>query len=206
MWPERHQVLVIGAPLWENILTVDDDVVLQLAIGGGIQMMASVQRGPSRWEPTCWSEHGFRADSSGVTGLYLFSSSFSSPLFLPLCLEKAAVTKITAPPPPFPAPQRKMLPINWTWPHTYFGILQGCLCVSVCPQLWRGHVLCVLEHEKILCGRQRLCTKRTLIKWCIHFPAWIRDNLGWLWSITTNLGINHMDVGALTGFGFWFQF
>lgn len=86
-------------PIYNNILTVDDDVVLQLAISGRIQMMGFSPKRNIKvktkvlvraWLPRC--------DSSGGNVSVPLLRFLLLPLFLALCLEKAAVTEITAPP------------------------------------------------------------------------------------------------------------
>ena len=90
-------------------------------------------------------------DSSGVTRLYLFSSTVL--LLLPPLpprlsgehnsLSKAQLPKITA---PF-LWEKKHTALNRAWPHTYFashtGLLQasGCVCACVCV------CVCVCAHS-----------------------------------------------------------
>lgn len=75
-----------------------------------------------------------RRDSSGLACLLLFSSLF----FLLSALKRQQSLKSRPPHPPFLLHRGKCCPVNWTWPHTYFGILQGCLCVSMLPKVMLG--------------------------------------------------------------------
>lgn len=124
-----------------------------------------------------------RWDSSGVTCLHLFSSSFSS-LFSLLSAWKRQQSLKSCPPTPTPTPLSCSTEENaaqLTGPDLTPTLeFYKVACVSACcPQWCWVDAMWILEHEKILCGLQSLCTNRTLIQWCLHFPAWIRDNLGW---------------------------
>lgn len=146
-----------------------------------------------------------RVGQSMASSLGFIWASMSAPLFLPLflalCLEKAAVTKVTAPRTPLSCSTEENA-AQLTGPDLTptLGFYKVASVSACCPKWYWVHTMWILEHEKILCGLQSLCTKRTLNQRCLHFPLWIRDNLDLFWSRSS------LNGGSLAGFVFWFQF